>query len=84
MNVYGSGHQTRSYCNIIDAIPIIIKICFFDKLALPSTGVCLGRPRLFLEQWEWCSAVVNSVPSQSRRDAGRIGEPDCPISSSPA
>ena len=38
MNVYGSGHQTRTYCNIIDAIPIIIKICFFGKYFVYNVG----------------------------------------------
>ena len=38
MNVYGNGHQTRSYCNIIDAIPIIIKICFFGKHFVYNVG----------------------------------------------
>ncbi len=38
MNVYGNGRQTRSYCNIIDAIPIIIKICFFGKHFVYNVG----------------------------------------------
>ena len=38
INVYGSGHQTRTYCNIIDAIPIIIKICFFGKYFVYNVG----------------------------------------------
>ena len=38
MNVYGNGLQTRSYCNIIDAIPIIIKICFFGKHFVYNVG----------------------------------------------
>ena len=38
MNVYGNGRQTRSYCNIIDAIPIIIKICFFGKQFVYNVG----------------------------------------------
>ena len=38
MNVYGNGLQTRTYCNIIDAIPIIIKICFFGKHFVYNVG----------------------------------------------
>ena len=38
MNVFGNGHQTRTYCNIIDAIPIIIKICFFGKYFVYNVG----------------------------------------------
>ena len=38
MNVYGSGNQTRTYCNIIDAIPIIIKISFFGKYFVYNVG----------------------------------------------
>ena len=38
INIFGSGQQTRSYCNIIDAIPIIIKICFFGKRFVYNVG----------------------------------------------
>ena len=31
INVFSNGKQTRTYCNIIDAIPVIIKICFLEN-----------------------------------------------------
>tara|TARA_Y100000590_G_scaffold459148_1_gene615518 strand:- start:13684 stop:14718 length:1035 start_codon:yes stop_codon:yes gene_type:complete len=43
MNVYGNGNQTRTYCNIIDAIPIIIKICFFGKHFVYNVGNDTGE-----------------------------------------
>ncbi len=43
MNVYGDGSQTRTYCNIIDAIPIIIKICFFGKYFVYNVGNDTGE-----------------------------------------
>ena len=38
INVFSNGKQTRAYCNIIDAIPIIIKICFFGKQFVYNVG----------------------------------------------
>jgi len=36
--VFNHGKQTRTYCNIIDAIPIIIYICFFGKSFVYNVG----------------------------------------------
>tara|TARA_Y100000590_G_scaffold83476_1_gene93045 strand:- start:1504 stop:2538 length:1035 start_codon:yes stop_codon:yes gene_type:complete len=38
INVFSNGKQTRTYCNIIDAIPVIIKICFFGKKFVYNVG----------------------------------------------
>lgn len=38
INVFSNGKQTRTYCNIIDAIPVIIKICFFGKDFVYNVG----------------------------------------------
>ena len=38
INVFSDGKQTRTYCNIIDAVPIIIKICFFGKQFVYNVG----------------------------------------------
>ncbi len=38
INVFSDGKQTRTYCNIIDAIPIIIKICFSGKQFIYNVG----------------------------------------------
>ena len=38
INVFSNGMQTRTYCNIIDAIPVIIKICFFGREFVYNVG----------------------------------------------
>lgn len=38
INVFSNGKQTRTYCNIIDAIPVIIKICFYGKQFVYNVG----------------------------------------------
>jgi len=38
INVFSNGTQTRTYCNIIDAVPAIIKICFFGKDFVYNVG----------------------------------------------
>ena len=38
IKVFSSGKQTRTYCNIIDAIPVIIKICFYGKEFVYNVG----------------------------------------------
>lgn len=36
--VFSDGKQTRTYCDIIDAIPVIIYICFFGKSFVYNVG----------------------------------------------
>ncbi len=61
INVFSDGKQTRTYCNIIDAIPVIILICFFGKQFVYN----VGNSEKEVSAFDIAKIVKNTIGSKS-------------------